>query len=267
MSVMAFTQRTAILIVFSSPTPVPLYFLSVSPVSSPAPARERRDAGLSYISSSGSTTGDCNNAAAYTITQSGQLTSGGQVISTTGLVPNALFALSSNIAAISTTFSASNGVLHWNNTIFVGNQALFCQTGSTVEAVFNGQLPSGCAKVTLSLLLVSPTSCPSYGMSTSATTSLLSSASTSTTSIKIPPISSSPSTSATTTGSYPGSLSSIGLVADLIGGYVYASTATFLSSLHKNITSLEQCLTFCVGYMYLGVSEGVCLPNSTFAFD
>jgi hypothetical protein len=261
---MKFMGRTAVLIASSSPTPVPLYFLSVSRVSLPV---ERRDAGLSYISSSGSTTGNCNNAATYTITQSGELMSGGKLISTTGLVPNALFALSSNIEAISTTFSASNGVLRWNNTIFIGNQALFCQTGSTVEAVFNGQLPSGCAKVTLSLLLVSLTSCPSYGMSAPTTVSLLSSASTGTTSIKTPTMSSSPSTSATAASSYPGSLSGNGLVADLIGGYVYASTATVLSGLNDNIISLEQCLTFCVGYMYFGVSEGVCHPNSTFALD
>src|SRR5947199_3826920 len=96
----------------------------------------------------------------------------GSFISTTGLVPNAPFAPSPDILAISTSFSESNGVLYWNNTAFVGNQALFCQTGSTVEAVFNGQLPTGCVQVTLSLLLLGPESCLSYGVMTSTTANL-----------------------------------------------------------------------------------------------
>jgi hypothetical protein len=256
-------RRTALLIA-PSPTPTSLYFLSVSPDSSPAPPKGRRDGRVSYISSSGSTIGDCKNAATYMITQSGQLVSGGGLISTTGLVSNAPFVPSPNIAAISTTFSASNGVLHWNNNAFVGNQSLFCQTSSTVEAVFDGQLPSGCAQVTLNLLLVSPTSCSSYGISTSATGNLPTSASTGTTSvtttITTSLTSSLPSTSATGGSSYPDSLSSNGLVVDLIGGYVYASTATILSGVNEKTISLEQCLKFCVGYTYFGVSEGMCFP-------
>jgi hypothetical protein len=254
-----------VLIVSSSPTPLPRYFLAVNPGSSSASPKERRDAGPSYISPSGSITGDCNYAATYMITQSGQLTTEGELISTTGLVPNAPFAPSSNIAAISTTFSVINGVLQWNNTAFAGNQALFCQTSSTVEAVFGGQLPSGCAQVTLSLLLVSPASCPSYGISNFATGSLPTSASTGTTSVTLSPSSSSPSTSATGGSSYPGSLSSNGVVADVTGGYAYASAAPVLIGVNENVLSLEQCLTFCVGYMYFGVSEGMCLSNSTFA--
>jgi hypothetical protein len=188
------------------------------------------------------------------ITQSGQLMCGGELISTTGLVPNAPFAPSSNIAAISTIFSVSDGVLHWNNTAFVGNQALFCQTGSTVDSVFNGQLPSGCAQVALSLLLVSPTSCPRNGI---ATGNLPTSTSARTASVTDSTSYLSASTSPTGSSSYPGTLNSNGVMADLIGGYAYASTATVLSGANEHIVSLEQCLAFCVGYAHFGVSEGM----------
>ena len=190
------------------------------------------------------------------ITQSGQLMCGGGLISTTGLVPNAPFAPSSNVAAISTIFSVSDGVLHWDNTAFVGNQALFCQTGSTVNSVFNGQLPSGCAQVALSLLLVSPTSCPRNGIASSATGNLPSSASTRTSSVTDSTSYVSTSASPTGSSSYPGTLNSNGVIADLIGGYAYASTATVLSGPNEPIVSLEQCLEFCVGYAHFGVSEG-----------
>lgn len=196
-------------------------------------------------------------AAVYTITQRGQLMSGGNLVSTTGLVPNAPFAPSPNIAAISTTFSVSNGVLYWNNTAFVGNQALFCQTSSTVEAVFNGQLPTGCAQVTLSLLLLNPTSCPSYGVSASTIASLPAGTSPDAASVTASTTSSSESESPTETSSYPDTLRGNGVVADLIGGYAYTSKATVLSGVNENIISLDQCLTFCVGYTYFGVSGGM----------
>jgi hypothetical protein len=195
-------------------------------------------------------------AAVYTITQRGQLMSGGNLVSTTGLVPNAPFAPSPNIAAISTTFSVSNGVLYWNNTAFVGNQALFCQTSSTVEAVFNGQLPTGCAPVTLSLLLVNPTSCPSYGVSASTIASLPAGTSLDAGSVTASTMSSSESEYPTETSSYPDTLRGNGVVAGLIGGYAYTSKATVLSGVNENIISLDQCLTFCVGYTYFGVSGG-----------
>jgi hypothetical protein len=249
----------------SSPIPAPLYFLSVSPGSPELPPKGRRDTGLSYVSPSGSNTADCDDAATYTITQGGQLMSGGKLISTTGLVPNAPFAPSPNIEAISTTFSVSDGVLYWNNTAFIGNQALFCQVNSTVIAVFNGELPSGCAQVALRLLLVSPSSCPSYGISISAIGKLPTSASAGATSVTVSNLSGSPSTSAAGSSSYPGSLSSNGIVADLIGGYVHESTATVLSGVNESIMSLEQCLTFCIGYVYFGVSEGMCLSTNKFA--
>lgn len=240
-----------------SPTPVPLYLLTISPDSSPASPKERRDAGPSYVSPSGTTTGDCKNAAIYTIAQSGQLMTAGGLISTTGLVPNAPFAPSPNIAAISTTFSTSNGVLYWNNTAFVGNQALFCQTSSTVEAVFNGQLPTGCPQVTLSLLLLNQKSCPSYGISTSTIVNLPTGTSSVAASVTASSTSSSESQYPTETSSYPNTLSGNGVVADLIGGYFYESEATVLSGVNENIISLDQCLDFCVGYTYFGVSGGI----------
>jgi hypothetical protein len=191
------------------------------------------------------------------ITQSGQLMCGGELISTTGFVPNAPFTPSSNVAAISTNFSVSDGVLHWNNTAFVGNQTLFCQTSSMVVSVFNGQLPSDCAQVALSLLLVSPTSCPRSGIASSASGNLPTSASTKKASVTGSASYISAATSPTGSSSYPGTLNSNGVIADLMGGYAYASTATVLSGVNEHVVSLEQCLSFCVGYAYFGLSEGM----------
>jgi hypothetical protein len=173
------------------------------------------------------------------------------------LVPNAPFAPSPDISAISTAFSVSNGVLYWNNTAFVGNQALFCQTSSTVEAVFNGQLPTGCAQATISLLLLNPESCPSYGVSPSPTANLPAGTSLAATSATASTTTSSESPNPTETNNYPDTLSGNGVVADLIGGYVYTSEATVLSGVNENVISLDQCLTFCVGYTYFGVSGGM----------
>jgi hypothetical protein len=236
--------------------------LSINRISSPAPLKERRDAGPSYISLNASITGDCNDAATCMITQSGQLMCGGELLSTTGFVPNAPFAPSSNIAAISTNFSVSDGVLHWNNTAFVGNQALFCQTDSMVVSVFNGQLPSGCAQVALSLLLVSPTSCSRNGIASSASGNLPTSASTRTASVTDSTSYVSAATSPTGSSSYPGTLNSNGVTADLIGGYAYAPTTTVLSGVNEHVVSLEQCLAFCVGHAYFGLSEGMRLFNA-----
>ena len=241
-----------------SPTPAPQYLLTVRSGSSALPSEERRDTGPSYISLSGLTTRDCRDAATYIITQGAQLMSGGESLSTTGLVSNAPFAPASKVAAISTTFSVIDGVLHWNNTAFVGNQALFCQTGSTVDAVFDGQLPNDCAPVTLGAVLVSPSLCPSYGVSLSVTGNMSTSASTGAASITVSTSASSSSTSPTGGSSYPGSLSVNGVVADLIGGYAYGPPATVLFGPHESVGSLEQCLTFCVAYMYFGVSGGMC---------
>jgi hypothetical protein len=187
---------------------------------------------------------------------------GGELLSTTGFVPNAPFAPSSNIAAISTNFSVSDGVLHWNNTAFVGNQALFCQTDSMVVSVFNGQLPSGCAQVTLSLLLVSSTSCPRNGIASSASGNLPTSAPTRTALVTDSTSYISAATSPTGSSSYPGTLNSNGVTANLIGGYAYASTTTVLSGVNEHVVSLEQCLAFCVGYAYFGLSEGMRLFNA-----
>ena len=193
--------------------------------------------------------------------------SDGELISTSVLVPNAPLAPALSFAAISTTFSIIDGVLRWNNTAFIGNQALFCQTGSTVVAVFDGQLPDGCLPVALLVVLVSPSSCPSYGISGSITGILSTSTTTGTPSTTVLTSTSSSSSSPTGGGSYPGSLSANGVIADLIGGYTSKATAAVLFGPSENVSILEQCLTFCVDYVYFGVSEGMCPSRRTFAVD
>jgi hypothetical protein len=65
------------------------------------------------------------------------------------------------------------------------------------------------------------------------------------------------SVSPTGSSSYPGTLDSNGVIADLIGGYVYDPMAPVLFGANERVVSLEQCLDFCVGSVYFGVSEGM----------
>jgi hypothetical protein len=46
-------------------------------------------------------------------------------------------------------FSLENGVLHWRNAGFVGGQALFCNLGGFVAAIYDGVYPTGCPPIRL----------------------------------------------------------------------------------------------------------------------
>jgi hypothetical protein len=162
---------------------------------------------------------------------------GQEYVSTTGLLASQPFAGAPYVAAISSVFSIQNGALIWNNTAFTGGRTVFCLIGSTVEAVFNGQLPYGCAQINLEPIMVTPNICLAAFSSSSLPTSTTQSAS---------------------TMSVPGSVHSGTSAADPVGGYTSSNGAAVLDGPSETLASLslEACESFCAGYIYFGVSNG-----------
>ncbi|KAF3001085.1 hypothetical protein E8E14_004106 [Neopestalotiopsis sp. 37M] len=100
--------------------------------------------------------GSCSNAVPLNLT-SGQLSSGGEFIAAD--TTDAYIALTASImtAAITTTFSSVDGILHWFNPAFYQGEAGFCQVSSgQIYATFvpQSQWPQGCVAISLALYRV-----------------------------------------------------------------------------------------------------------------
>lgn len=178
----------------------------------------------------------------------GQLSSNGHLVSTTGLVPFSSLALSPSVGMISTTFLMVNGSnLAWNNTAFTGGYALFCIMGDVVEAVFNGQLPAGCAQVYIGWVPVS--SCPTFNPSSYVTplTASFTSSGIATNTLLPPP-----------TASVPGTIQGVNVTATPLGclSSTVNSPAVSASLPPKSVTTLEQCADSCSNYAFFGVQSG-----------
>jgi hypothetical protein len=196
-----------------------------------------------YIKADGNTTGDCSAAAPF-IVSNGQLSSNGQLVSTTGLVPYSPLAVSSYVAAISTTFSVMNGsTLAWDNTAFTDGHALFCGMENTVEAVYNGQLPARCAQVYISYVPAS--SCPNFTPSSAVAQPTVGGTGTGT-------------SSSLPTTSVAGSIRGSNATANPVGCLSSSSDApAVLPALPlRTVTILEQCTDYCSSYAYFGVQSG-----------
>jgi hypothetical protein len=220
-----------------------LYLLAVLPFPVNITPRSHLSNLTTFVGAGGKSTTDCRTAAPFTVSD-GRISSNGQFVSTTGLVPYSPFTVSSSLAAISTTFSVMNSsYIAWNNSAFTGGQALFCVMGTTVEAVYNGQLPAGCAQVNLAYV---PTrSCPIYNPSSSVQPPTASLTGTGT---------SSPSP----TASVPGSVRGSNATGNPLGCLVSSGTspAVLGDQLPKTVTTLEECVDTCSRYAYFGAQIG-----------
>ena len=220
---------------FLSPGTGTEYFLSVS--TSLASPKQRRQVETTYITPTGGITGDCGQAAKFTFAKGGQLMTGQDYVSTTGLFAFQPFKGAASVATISSVFSIQNGTLVWNNAAFTGGRTLFCLLGSTVEAVFNGQLPYGCTQIDLQPIMITPNICLAAFSSSSLPTS----------------------TQSASTMPVPGSVHSGTNAADPVGSYTSSNGATILDGPSEMLASLslEACESFCAGYIYFGVSNGM----------
>ncbi|EXJ73208.1 uncharacterized protein A1O5_02968 [Cladophialophora psammophila CBS 110553] len=155
-----------------------------------------------YLTGNGMITNDAQQAAPFAVTPFGQLMSAGNYVSTSGDVSSQPFAASpetpvmKRLPRIFTLFSISeNDMLVWKNDAFVGGQAIFCVSGSTLVIVFNGVLPQGCISVQIGVI---PTGNVNPSSTSSATA--LSQSSTITTSAMSTSMQPPPSSSVSTSG-------------------------------------------------------------------
>ncbi|ETS77848.1 hypothetical protein PFICI_09910 [Pestalotiopsis fici W106-1] len=98
----------------------------------------------------------CSDAIPLNLT-SGQLSSGGEFIAAESTDAYTPLAASMMSAAVTTTFSSVDGILHWFNPAFYRGEAGFCQVGSgQVYATFTpaSQWPQGCVAISLALYRV-----------------------------------------------------------------------------------------------------------------
>lgn len=212
--------------------PATQYLLTIAPG---AVETNPRVVAPAFITSNGNTTTDCSAAAPFVI-NNGQLSSNGQFVSATGLVPFSPLVASSFVASISTTFSLMGGnMLTWNNTAFTGGSAIFCVMQNRVEAVYNGQLPAGCALVSIAYVPVS--SCPNFPPAASTATGTA------------PP---------SPTSSVLGSIRGSNRTANPFGCLISSANAPAVSGglAPQPATTLEQCTDYCSSFAYFGVQYG-----------
>ncbi|KIW28400.1 uncharacterized protein PV07_08067 [Cladophialophora immunda] len=187
-----------------------------------------------YLAADGSVTNDTQQAASFAISSSGQLVSGSDYVSTSGDVSSQPFAASpeaplvKRLPRIFTLFSIiENDILVWTNDAFVGGQAIFCVSGSTLFVVFNGVLPPGCIGVQIGVI---PTA-NSNPSTTSSTTTLPQTSTISTIStISASSISTSMQSSSTNFASTSTSVTTVPTTASISSSLVSTSTTSTSST-------------------------------------
>lgn len=110
--------------------------------------RKRQTYNSAVLIGSGSLTASCSDADVFYV--DGMSLYDGDLLVSIGVgVTQTQFVGSPTPETITGTFSVTNGILSWTNAAFPTGQALFCVMDSTVYAVFDGNLPSGCTQVTI----------------------------------------------------------------------------------------------------------------------
>lgn len=110
--------------------------------------RKRQTYNTAVLIGSGYVTASCSDADVFHVDGT-SLYDGDLLVSTDAGVSQIQFVGSQTPGAITGTFSVVNGILTWTNAAFPAGQAQFCVMDSTVYAVFDTELPSGCTQVTI----------------------------------------------------------------------------------------------------------------------
>lgn len=110
--------------------------------------RKRQTYNTAVLIGSGYVTASCSDADVFHVDGT-SLYDGDLLVSTDAGVSQIQFVGSQTPGAITGTFSVVNGILTWTNAAFPAGQAQFCVMDSTVYAVFDTGLPSGCTQVTI----------------------------------------------------------------------------------------------------------------------
>ena len=110
--------------------------------------RKRQTYDSPVLIGSGFLTASCSDADVFYVNGT-SLYDGNLLVSTGVGVTQTQFVGSQTPGIINGTFAATNDILSWTNAAFPAGQALFCVMDSTVYAIFDGNLPSGCTQVTI----------------------------------------------------------------------------------------------------------------------
>lgn len=193
-------------------------------------------ADLQYVSSLGGTINtDPGFALTWMFTSNGELmTEDGRFISATSLGPQRFFPAVPKIG-ISTIWGVdANRTVSWKNENFPTGQAGFCLMGSNVWIYFR-QPPTGCTPVTLGAIPKEDVVSPVSSSSGSATQVL-----------------SSPGTASPSATSVPGAIVGALATAEPVGCMTSPIGSLALNSPNATVSTLEQCVDICAGYVSLG---------------
>lgn len=170
-------------------------------------------------------------------------------ISTSGDESAQLFRVSSDLKAISTRFSIrANDTLAWENSDFTGGEAIFCLLGN-LFVVFDGTLPSGCARTYLSAIPIDEVITPPTSISTTTSVAVQS-----TTSLSY--ITATTSTVAPVTTYPTGTVYGVSAHGIPVGCLSSGPSSPALLGPNTFVSYLEQCADFCFNFKFFGVQAG-----------
>ncbi|KAI9811893.1 MAG: hypothetical protein M1827_005244 [Pycnora praestabilis] len=182
---------TASTTITATPAPVPAGAFFLLGVTGAGAVVKRQLQGNGFVGPSGNTVDGCSGAALFSISN-GELSSQGELFSTSGNVSSQAFVPSGIVSSITTEFTEDGGLLEWDNAAFTGGRATFCSfSNGNIDAVFS-TAPDGCIGVTLEVIPVSEC----FGANTTSSASSSSSSSSSTSA-------SLPATNTTTSAPFP----------------------------------------------------------------
>ncbi|KAJ5623654.1 hypothetical protein N7490_012259 [Penicillium lividum] len=110
--------------------------------------RKRQTYNTAVLIGGGSLTASCADADRFYL-NGGHLYDGNLMVSAVKNASSASFVGSSRPGPVRGTFAIVDSILSWSNPGFTNGEASFCVSGNTVLAVFSGDVPTGCAPVTI----------------------------------------------------------------------------------------------------------------------
>jgi hypothetical protein len=110
--------------------------------------RKRQTYNTAVLIGAGSLTANCANADRFYLT-GGHLYDGNLLVAANTNTSSAFFKGIRSPGPIRSTFTVTENILSWSNSNFSNGAASFCVSGNSVLAIFSGDMPSGCAPVTI----------------------------------------------------------------------------------------------------------------------
>lgn len=110
--------------------------------------RKRQTYNTAVLIGAGTLTASCANADRFYLT-GGHLYDGNLLVAANNNTSSAFFKGTQSPGPIRSTFTVTENILSWSSPNFSNGAASFCVSGNSVLSVFSGDMPSGCAPVTI----------------------------------------------------------------------------------------------------------------------